>query len=311
MSESTTSNTATPVMPDFSHSFHGFHHTIDSALETLSSHGISASRITVRMAGLGWPDHWVIEQDPAPGAELTPDVRLTLDVAGLGFFQALPVGMWDKGGEAEPGTFEIVQVFDDPLQKAAHWVRQGARLFDIRPDNHRACRRWIELFGLDPESWPRENWYHLALLLPNLHRLAGRKEGMELAFRLLLGLPIFEIRRRAGWRYLADPDLSVLGEQYSRLGVDTVIGDRMESLGRQTIKLGPVSLKTYYSYQQEDKARLIDAVLNLSSACHQQYRISWLVLNPARPPRLGFEEQNARLGVNSHLGQPEPAPATA
>jgi len=149
------------------------------------------------------------------------------------------------------------------------------------------------------------------LLLPNLHRLAGRKEGMELAFRLLLGLPIFEIRRRAGWRYLADPDLSVLGEQYSRLGVDTVIGDRMESLGRQTIKLGPVSLKTYYSYQQEDKARLIDAVLNLSSACHQQYRISWLVLNPARPPRLGFEEQNARLGVNSHLGQPEPAPATA
>ncbi len=300
---------AAPLMPDFSRGFHGFHHTIDSALETLSALGVSPSRITTRMAGLGWPDHWVIRQDPPAGAELTPDVRLTLDVAGLGFFQSLPVGMWDKGGEAEPGTFELVQVFDDPLQKAAHWVRQGARLFDIRPENHHACRRWIELFGLNADSWPMENWYHLALLLPNLHRMAGRKEGIELSFRLLLGLPVFEIRRRAGWRTIADEDLSVLGEQFSRLGVDSVIGDRMEALGRQTIILGPAPLETYYAYQQEEQARLIDAVLDLTTACHQNYRVRWLVLDPKRPPRLGIEQENARLGVNSHLGAPQPVAA--
>ena len=300
---------AAPLMPDFSRGFHGFHHTIDSALETLSALGVSPTRITTRMAGLGWPDHWVIRQDPPAGAELTPDVRLTLDVAGLGFFQSLPVGMWDKGGEAEPGTFELVQVFDDPLQKAAHWVRQGARLFDIRPENHHACRRWIELFGLNADSWPMENWYHLALLLPNLHRMAGRKEGIELSFRLLLGLPVSEIRRRAGWRTIADEDLSVLGEQFSRLGVDSVIGDRMEALGRQTIILGPAPLETYYAYQQEEQARLIDAVLDLTTACHQNYRVRWLVLDQKRPPRLGIEQENARLGVNSHLGAPQPVAA--
>jgi len=301
------SSPATPRMPEFSRGFHGFHHTIDSALETLFSLGVSSARVTTRMAGLGWPDYWVVAQDPPAGTELTPDVRLTLDVAGLGFFQSLPVGMWDKGGEAEPGTFEIVQVFDDPLQKAAHWIRQGARLFDIRPENHQACRRWSELFGLNPESWPMENWYHLALLLPNLHRLAGRKEGIELSFRLLLGVPVFDIRRREGWRYIAEEDLSILGQQFSRLGVDSVIGDRMEALARQTITLGPVALRTYYAYQQEDKARLIDAVLDLATPCHHNYRVRWLVLDPKRPPRLGIEEENSRLGVNSHLGSPQPA----
>lgn len=294
------------AMPDFSHAFHGFHHTLDSALEVLDACGISPSRISVRMTGRGYPDWWVMDQDPKPGQPITPDAHIILTVSGLGFFHHLPVGMWDKGGEAEPGTQELLEAFDDPLQKAAHWIRQGARLFDLRPDDYNACQRWIALFGLNAEDWPQEIWYNLALLLPSLHRLAGRDEGIRLALDLLLGLQLHEIRRRRGFIHVDEPDLSLVASEFSRLGVDAILGDRREDLARLTLILGPVTLDTYYDFQTDESRRRLDQVLDLSTSCYQEVRVRWRVLDPQRAPRLGVERQNARLGVNSHLGRLQP-----
>jgi hypothetical protein len=293
-------------MPDFSHAFHGFHPTLDSALEVLEARGVSTARITVRMTGRGYPTWWVIDQTPKPGQPITPDAQIVLSVAGLGFFHHLPVGMWDKGGEAEPGTQEIVEAFDDPIQKAAHWIRQGARLFDLRPDDYNACQRWIALFGLNAEDWPQEIWYNLALLLPSLHRLAGREEGIRLALDLLLGLPLWQIRRRRGFAYLKDEDLTLLGSEFARLGVDAVLGDRREDLARLTLFLGPVTLDQYYQFQEDEYRRRLDQVLDLTASCYQEARVRWFVLDPQRAPRLGHEQENARLGINSHLGRLQP-----
>ncbi len=297
--------TAALTMPDLSHGFHGFHHTVDSALEVLESCGISASRITVQMAGLGYPRYWVIDQSPRPGEPITPNAHIHLAVAGLGFFHHLPVGMWDKGDEMEPGTQELVEPLDDPIQKAAHWIRQGARLFDLRPEDYSACQRWISLFGLNAEDWPQETWYNLALLLPALHRVAGREEGIRLALDLLLGLPLHEIRRRRGFAYLGDEDLSLLGSEYSRLGVDAILGDRREDLARLTLFLGPVELDAYYDFQKDEARRRLDQVLDLAAPCYHDVRVRWFVLDPRRAPRLGCEHENARLGINSHLGRPQ------
>src|SRR6266700_3174851 len=173
-------------MPDFSRSHYGFHHTVDSALEILQDLRVSPVRITIRMAGRGWPTCWVVEQSPGPGTILSKDTAVSLAVAGLGFFHALPVGMWEKGGETEPGTQEILELVDDPIRKAAHWIREGARLFDIRPENPMDCARWIALFGLSADDWPQETWYNLALLLPSLQRLAGKERGVRFTLRLLL-----------------------------------------------------------------------------------------------------------------------------
>jgi hypothetical protein len=298
---------ASSVMPDFSHAAYGFHHTVDSALEVLAGCGVSPSRITLRMAGRGWPTYWVVGQSPPPGAPLGPDASIALSVAGLGFFHHLPTGMWDKGSEAEPGTQEILEILDDPIQKAAFWIRQGARLFDVSPDDPGACSRWISLFGLTADDWPPETWYKLALLLPSLHRIAGRVEGVKLALELLLDLPLYEIRKRRSYSYLEDSDLSLLGWQGARLGVDCIVGDRMEDLARLIFVIGPVTLSTYYEYQKDEGRRRLEAVLRLCAACHQNYSVDWRVLHPERPPRLGLETENARLGVNSHLGSEKPA----
>jgi hypothetical protein len=289
-------------MPDLCQGTHGFHHTLDSALDVLARLGISSSRITIRMAGPGWPDYWVVAQSPVPGSALTSDLAVSLSIAGPSFFRSLPAGMWDTGGEREPGTQEIVELFDDPLQKAAHWIRQGARLFDVSHDNLPACGRWLELFGVNPEEWPSEKWYALALLLPNLHRIAGKESGIRLALRALLDLPLLEISRTPAFSYVAGDDLSRLGAKASRLGRDCILGDRLEDLECLTLVIGPVPLATFNTFQREREVREIDSVLALCAPCFQRYRVTWMVNYPNRNPRLGMEEDNARLGVNSRMG---------
>lgn len=299
------------VMPDLSSSYHGFHHTVDSALEVLSNMGIPAQRITLTMDGPGYPSRWVVAQSPPAGAPLGPGDAIQLRIAGLGYFHHLPVAFWDSGGEAEIGTREIVSVIDDPFQKAAHWLREGARLFDISERNLDACARWISLFGIDPEIWPQELWFRLSLLLPSLQSLAGKEHGIRFALQLLLGLPLEEIRRRPRVRYLAEEDLSLLGEAHSRLGVDFVLGDHIEDLAELVLVIGPVPLETYYRFQQEDQRYLLHATLYLVATCHQKWTVRWSVADRGRAPRLGVEAMNSRLGLNTWLGPAAAAGAGA
>lgn len=293
-------------MPDFCQGTHGFHHTLDSALDVLAGMGISSTRITISMAGPGWPSYWVVAQSPAPGTALTPDLPVSLAIAGSGFFHSLPAGMWDTGGEMEPGTREITELFDDPLQKARNWIRQGAQIFDVSRDNAPACRRWLALFGIDPEAWPQEKWYALALLLPSLHRLAGKEEGMRLALRTLLGLPLHGIQRGRAYSYIGESELSRLGAGFSRLGRDYILGERIEDLECLTLVVGPVTLESHRAFHEEQGSRQIEAVLALCAPCYQRCRVSWIVEYPNRNPRLGIEKENARLGINSRMGAAAP-----
>ena len=294
----------TPTMPCLESGFFGFHHTVDSALEVLSKMGVSPARISLRMAGRGYPSRWVVAQSPAPGSELGPGVTVTLSIAGLGYFHALPVGMWDKGGDRTLGTQEILEVLDDPLQKASHWVREGARIFDLQPENFEACSRWISLFGLKPDDWPPETWYNLSLLLPSMQQIAATERGIALVFQLLLQLPVKEVRYLSAFRSLPEKDYSLLGDTFCRLGVDYILGDEVEDLAGTRLIVGPISLEDYYTYQQPENKRLVTSVLDLCMSCHRQCWVSWLVADPARAPQLGFEVENARLGINSHLGRP-------
>lgn len=298
-----------PKMPCLESGFFGFHHTVDSALEVLAELGVSPTRITLRMDGRGYPSRWIVSQTPAPGTELAPGVSVALSVAGLGYFHVLPVGMWDKGGENELGTQEILDVVDDPLQKASHWIREGARLFDLRPSNFDACARWISLFGLNPDAWPRETWYNLSLLLPSMQQLAATEQGIRLVFQLLLQLPVKEIRFFPSFRSLPEDEWSLLGARSCRLGVDHILGNEVEDLAGTWLVVGPTPLAEYYDYQQRDKKKLISLVLDLCMSCQRKYYLSWLVQDPTKAPRLGMEVQNARLGVNSHFGRPEPVGA--
>lgn len=295
----------TPRMPCLESGFFGFHHTLASALEVLTKMGVSPSRVSLRMAGRGYPSRWIVTQEPAPGTELGPGVTIKLSIAGLGYFHALPVGMWDKGGESNAGTQEILEVFDDPLQKAGHWIREGARLFDLQPENLDACSRWIALFGLNPNDWPPETLYNLALLLPSMQQIAATDRGIRLVFQLLLQLPVREIRYSPTFRFLPEEEYSLLGNRFGRLGVDYILGDEVEDLAGTWLVIGPISLADYYKYQQTEKKRLVTAVLDLCTSCQRTCWVSWLVEDQAKAPRLGFEVENARLGVNSHLGRPE------
>ena len=289
-------------MPDLAHGERGFHHTVDSALEILAELAVSPHRITLTMAGRGLPSRWVVSQSPAAGAPLGPGDTITLEIAGTGYWHSLPVAFWDAGSDGQPGTREILSAVDDPYQKAAHWLREGARLFDIGPRNLDACARWMALFGLNSEHWAPESWHTLAILLPSLQALAGKEYGMRFALHHMLGLPLEGVRRRPRKRYLEDEQLSLLAKRLSRLGVDSVLGDHIEDLSELELLIGPVPLAQFQTFQQGERKSLLEAVLYLILPCHQRYTVRWSVADRGKAPRLGQEERNARLGLNSYLG---------
>ena len=121
------------VMPDFARGTAGFVHTVDSAVHVLETLGIADSRLTLRMAGPGHPILQVVRQSPPPRTRLSSSVEVTLWISGFGFFEALPLPMRESGGEAEIGTRELCRLFDDPVQKAAQWLRAAgkARYFRV------------------------------------------------------------------------------------------------------------------------------------------------------------------------------------
>jgi hypothetical protein len=292
-----------PEMPDFVQGTAGFAHTVDSAVHVLEALGIAESRLTLGMAGPGRSSLQVIRQSPAPGTRLTPSMPVTLWISGFGFFEALPVPMREAGGEAEIGTRELCQVFDDPVQKAAQWLRAGAPLFKIGPGKYAACRRWLALFGLESSGWPEEMLYPLALLAPTLAHRAGREVGIQLAFLVLLGLPIYKFHYRRAHRFLVPREHSLFGSRASRLGRDFIAGDRQDDVDSITIQLGPVSLDTYAGFQSERGRRLIQITTDVCMSAYQNYSIAWFVEGINDVPRLGTASKNSCIGLNFYLGR--------
>lgn len=290
-----------PVMPDFSHSAYGFHHTVDSALEVLCTLGVPSPRVTLRMAGRGVPSRFIVEQSPAPGVPISSDTQITLAVSGLGFCHNLPVAMWDSGGDQEPRTKEVFELLDDPLQKASHWIRDGARILGISPENTAACALWISLFGLEPDDWHGAGLYPLALLLPSMQELAGTERGIRLVLDLLLRLPLREVRFHCNFHSMDDGEPTRLTTRSSRLGIDCVLGKSCEDADAAELVVGPVGLRTYYEFRQTGMRELLNRTLRLVLPCYGHYSLFWIVDGEDRAPRLVTENMGLRLGINSYL----------
>ncbi len=291
-------------MPALALGKHSHHHTIHSALATLESLGVGSHRITLERTGReAVPPGTVVGQTPQPGAPLLPDTRVRLRVAGLGFSHALPVGMWDSGGESELGTRELLEDIDDPLEKLKHWFHEGAPLFRLSPDDPAASARWLTLFGVDPQVWPRSLWYTLATLVANLAQYSCSQQGCAFTLQTVLGLPVQRFRYRPNWVHLPDTLCSGLGRRSSRLGVDLLLGDRLEEPASLEIELGPVSIDRYEYFAEDPEGqallrRLLEWIIPVST----KTEVRWSVLDRSRPPQLGFREGNSRLGINTHMG---------
>ena len=294
-----------PVMPDFEAPQYGYSHTVDSAISSLFAIGMDPDRVTVRKAGRGWAKHRIVSQEPIPLSSVDSH-DVVLNVAGEGLFERLPTGLRDRGTDTEPGLDALLDVFDDPSEKASCYVRQGGLYFDLRPDNPTGCARWIRAFGIAPEDWPPETWYALARFLPFLHRLAGREAGIRLGVKVLLGLEIVRLHRKWQRTALTDDALTQIEETSTRLGVDFIIGQTLEDEAVLEILLGPVTLAEYRRHQSPDMKRLLELVLNLVLPCHVVRVVGWVVGNPEFRPRLATEEENTVLGINMHLGKRVP-----
>lgn len=292
-------------MPAFAGGTHAHNHSVHSALASLATLGIEQRRIMIRRTGReSVAPGTVVSQRPAAGMPIFPDTLIQLDVAGLGFSHALPVGMWDSGGETHAGTREILEPFDDPLEKLKHWFHEGAPLFRISPEDPAACARWLGLFGIDAREWPRNLWYRLAALVASFSQLSCSENGCRFVLQTLLDLPVGQFSYRPSESALPSAALSSLGQRSSRLGIDLLMGDSIEDMAILQIEIGPVSLETYERYvESEEGSRLLRRTLEMVMPASLQHEVRWQVLDRNSAPRLGMREHNARLGINTYMGR--------
>ncbi len=293
------------VMPDFCKQHCHYRHTMDSALESLYKIGVAPRQVTVRLAGTGWKKQSVVEQWPPPGTPLDSGTEIRLSVSGLPLFQTLPYGMREGVADAI-STPEIVGLFDDSIEKFRHELDNMETIFDLREDRPETCERFIRLFRINPENWPKPLWFKLATFLPSLHRLGGTEEGVRRALWIFLELELFRMVKRTRSVGLAESEWSRLGAVFSRLGMDLILGHRIADFQGIELVLGPVTLDQYFDFTQR-KSSLLRRVLELVLPFHlaeegESFWIRWQVGEPQYMPRIGVSEKNSRLGINSHLG---------
>jgi hypothetical protein len=278
-----------PRMPDLVRPRRGARHTVDTALRALRAAGVDDARVVVESAGAGWAPNAVVRQQPAPGVPLTPHARVVLAVSGVGALEALPYALRDVD-ESAFGVDPLLALLDNPVHKLRHHLRGGGEFFALRAGDPVSARRWIEhVFQLDPTPWARERWPALARLLPALHRLAGRHEGLALALRLVFGLPLAAVGLERRVVRAAPRGSLALGAMAARLGVDALLGEGRAEVARLALTLGPLSLPDYYEHTRAGLAAERRALyaLVVPAALAGGVEERWVVGDPDTPARLG------------------------
>src|SRR5687768_9893342 len=147
-----------PRMPDFCTPRRGVRQTVDAALASLHRLGVEPERVVLRAAGAGWAPGTVVNQEPAAGQIVAPETRLVLEVAGTGALESLPYPLREDS-EDDMRVDALFALFDTPLLRVRHAVRQAGGFLELRADEPATALRWIEgIFRISPRSWSKRRW---------------------------------------------------------------------------------------------------------------------------------------------------------
>lgn len=318
-----------PRMPNFRRARRGAHHTLDTALRALRRLGLDDARVVVESAGPGWSPGTVVRQEPAPGTVIEARTRVVLGVAGIGALESLPYALRDVD-DSSFGVDPLLALFDNPVYKLRHHLRGGGEFFALHAGDPVTARRWIEqVFQLDATRWAPTRWPALARLLPALHRLAGREEGLALALRLVCALPLARVDVVRAMVPVATGRRLALGTANTRLGVDTLLGEGLAEAARLKVTIGPIPLDLYLACDTDAERAERQALYALVLPAHLADVVDerWIVGDPDAPLRLtgtlvpgfgwrdGAEKEGTRLsadapalGLTTRLG---PVPGAA
>lgn len=286
-------------MPDFCRPRRGTRASVDTAVASLLHLGVGADRIVAESAGPGWPAGVIARQEPAPGTALTGKTRVVLAVGGAGALDTLAFPLRDKHDD-ELRVAALLALADNPILKLRIFLRQAGGFLAPRAEDPVSALRWMELFYLSSDPWPRDLWPAVARVLPSLHRVAGRADAVPLALAVVFGLPATGVR--AVESLLESAGSTRLGGEQARLGVDAVLGGGAMLGMSAEVLIGPVTLETYLEHEPRRAQR--DALYRLVLPAHlARVAERWAVGDTHAPSRLGEGDEPAVLGINSRLGE--------
>jgi len=228
-------------------------------------------------------------------------VRLV--VAGSAGINSLPYPLRDSHDE-EFRVDRLFGLFDNPITKLALHVREAGEFFSLRPEDRARSRRWIEeVFGFAGSPWPEPDLYAVALMLPTLHHLAGREVGIEVAFRLVFGLPVRSIRLLGTAVEIRSGRRTRLGSEYSRLGMDAVAGIGPKKVTGVEVEFGPLTVAEYRKALNPTHRELRQELYRLVLPLHLLEAVveRWRVGDPSDSIPIGTDEGEILLSCNSYL----------
>ena len=170
---------------------------------------------------------------------------------------------------------------------------------------------------MDSTEWPEDRWFALALLLPQVYRLAGTEGGVRLALKTIMNLDVIRFsakpdfvfqRSRKATALPQEPDVVQWG--FDTLGLTTTLGPKIEVTRTLVVEVGPLELSTWEALQDPTEITLLRNTLDLIMPIERGYRVRAVVGDPADCPTFGDDRDdapsmNCSLGIDTHIGRPD------
>lgn len=225
------SRAASRIMPDLGNRRTPVHFT--TALNLLRIAGVDPDQINLLAVGeyqnyRGEVQH----QEPAAGAEIGPQTRITLTIGYFSAVDRMPYqfffGLFGRpsGRDWETNARHLLAPYDASLIRHEALARfLELKYCDLGIDREHLTR-YLGLFDFDPSQWGLEpaEAYVWSCLLPAFHAWAGNPDRVARVLRFFIGYPCRIIENVPAEFPIGEEIQYRLGSLSGRMGHETVMG---------------------------------------------------------------------------------------
>ncbi len=288
-------------MPDFTSSRFKFNYL--TALNLLSGMGVDLNRIYIK--GVGIHENYrgeIRSQKPEPGATITPDTSITLEIGTQSAVDYMPYqffyglgGIRDTDRSWEDKARSFMAPFDAPVIRHKAAVRFNTLKYEFGIIDEQHLKRILKIFEFDSgDGWYDEDDIMLWIsILPSLYMWGGNP---GIVIGVLNRLFKYEFRLNENVRSTTEIPKALqykLGVKTARLGNETVIGKSFEEYdSTYELVVSNIPVNEVRQFLPGGKLReRIERILNYCMPGYLDYRI-----------RIEVNRGEVEAGNNGYLG---------
>ena len=303
---------ATCKMPDFCNRLSP--HRAETALNALIRLGIDLNN--VEMTAVGEYENYkgeVITQEPAPGTEIGPETKITLDIGRYSAVDFLPYQYFyglsgishARSGDWEEEARDFLAPFDSAVLRSEAKIKFLSLLYGMGVIDSEYLKRFLSIFAFSEENLARNNRELLiwSSLMPYFNEWAGNIDFVSRLVEAMFGYPC-KITENTPGTFEIPPDLQTrLGKKASQLGQDVVIGRSFKECDSSyEIKICDVAPHDLAEFREgADTFERLKRLITICMPNNLDCRIT--IIGKRQRAGIGREKQRSFLGISSYAGK--------